>query len=233
MVDLPQMQQKFEADCLKSSKACTYMAARGITPEMRLWWGLGYCKDWYEDDFKSLHKRLTFPIYDWRGRLLSFAGRTLKSGYSGAKYIGLSDSDLFKKSQQVYGLNYAMPHIAKSRVVLVVEGYTDVLGVSDYSGVKNVVGSMGVALTMRQVLLLSRWAKLIIVVLDGDAAGARATERLQTKLADSPIEIKYVSLPIDCDPFDMSKEMGLSFALWLKANVSGQMRFHVSGKATA
>ena len=233
MVDLLRMQEKFELDCLKSPTVCTYMAFRGITPEMRFRWGIGYCKSWYEDDFKSLYKRLTFPIYDWRGRLVSFSGRTLKSGYTGAKYIGLSDSALFKKSQSVYGINYAMPFIAKSRVALVVEGYTDVIGLHDLSGVRNAVGSMGIAVTEKQVTLLARWAKLVIIVMDGDAAGMRATEKLQVKLADSPVEIAFVHLPTGKDPFDLAREQGTSFASWLKANVSGQMRFPISGRATA
>lgn len=228
MVDLDSMQRKFEADCLMSAKACTYMAARGITPEMRRLWGIGYCKDWYEDDFKSMYKRLTFPIHDWRWRLLSFSGRTLKKDYDGAKYIGLSDSDMFKKFQQLYGLNYAMPHIAKSRVALVCEGYTDVIGLHELSGVRNAVGSMGVAVTLKQVSLLARWAKLVVVVMDGDAAGIRATDKLIAKLVDAPVDVAYVHLPAGKDPFDLSLEQGSVFAKFLKDHVAGQMKLRFS-----
>ena len=215
MADLHKLQRSFEEALFRSPKATSYLHSRGITPEMRAWGGIGYCKDWLEGDLQSMYKRLTFPIYDWRGRLVSFAGRTLKEGYTGAKYIGLSDSSLFKKSQSLYGLNYALPHIAKSRVAVVCEGYTDVLGMVCFSGVKNVVGSMGVALTLSQVNLLARWAKLLIIALDGDTAGARATEKLKVKLKDAPILIRYVYLPSGEDPFDTSKTMGGSFGPWL------------------
>jgi DNA primase len=223
--ELERWQQRFEDACVHSPKACAYLAARHITPAMRARWGIGYCKE-HTETYKILYKRLTFPIYNWQGELLSFSGRTLRSNYTGAKYIGLADNDSFKKSEQLYGLHYAMPHIAKSRVAIVCEGFTDVIGLHDLCGVQNAVGSMGVALTKRQVLLLARWAKLVIVVLDGDAAGLRATEKLLLKLKDTPVTIKAVRLPNELDPFDMAKEMGPAFAQWLLAQVKNS-NFHV------
>jgi len=224
MSNLAIMQQRFEDACVHSPKACSYLAARHITPAMRARWGIGYCKE-HTETYKILYKRLTFPIYDWQGNLRSFSGRTLKSNYTGAKYIGLPDNDTFKKSEQLYGLHYAMPHIAKSRVAIVCEGFTDVIGLHDLCGAKNAVGSMGVALTTHQVLLLSRWAKLVIVVLDGDAAGLRATEKLLVKLKEMPVEIAYVTLPEGKDPFDLSIEQGPAFAQYLKDNIKGRKIF--------
>jgi DNA primase len=224
MSELERWQQRFEDACVHSPKACSYLAARHITPAMRARWGIGYCKE-HTETYKVLYKRLTFPIYNWQGELVSFSGRTLRSNYTGAKYIGLADNDSFKKSEQLYGLHYAMPHIAKSRVALVTEGYTDVIGLHDLCGVQNAVGSMGVALTKRQVLLLARWAKLVVVVLDGDAAGLRATEKLLIKLKDTPVEIAYVTLPEGKDPFDLSVEQGPAFARYLKDNIKGRKRF--------
>ena len=231
MDELERWQQRFDEQCVHSPKACAYLAARHITPEMRLKWGIGYCKE-YTETYKMLYKRLTFPIYDWRGRLVSFAGRTLKSNYPGAKYLALPDSDQFKKSQQLYGLHYAMATIAKTRVAVVCEGFTDVIGLHDLCGVPNAVGSMGVAVTVKQIALLSRWAKLVIVVLDGDAAGARATERLKKKLSESPVTIAYVGLPTGKDPFDLAIEQGPSFAAALLKNVDEQRKFNFKITAT-
>jgi DNA primase len=197
---------------------------------MREKWGIGYCAA-YHEDYKQLYKRITFPIYDWRGRLVSFSGRTLKMNYNGPKYLSLGDSTTFQKSSSLYGLHYAMPAIAKSRVAIVCEGYTDVIGLHDFSGVTNAVGSMGVAVTEKQVALLSRWAKLVIVVLDGDSAGAKATERLMHKLSTSPVQIAFVRLSGGQDPFDLAVEQGPSFAAFLKANATG-MRSISQNQAT-
>lgn len=219
-LDLDKMQREFERDLPKYGKPCSYLMSRSISPATRAKWGIGYCKA-YNEEYTQLYKRLTFPIWDWRGRLVSFSGRTLKVGFTGPKYLSLGDSGTFQKSASLYGLNYALPAIAKSRVAIVCEGYTDVIGLHDFSGVPNAVGSMGVAVTEKQIALLSRWAKLVIVVLDGDAAGAKATERLMSKLSASPIEIAYVSLPTGKDPFDLSVEQGPSFAAFLRDNVTG------------
>ena len=220
MNELSKWQQSFEEQCIHSAKACTYMSSRGITPAIREHWGIGYNKE-YVEAYKVLYKRLIFPIYDWRGRLVSFSGRTLKPAHKGAKYIALPDTDNFKKSQQLYGLHYAMPYIANSRVAIVCEGFTDVIGLHDLCGVRNAVGSMGVALTVKQLQLLSRWAKLVIIMLDGDAAGARATDRLLLKLEGSPVELAHVRLPAGKDPFDCSLELGPAFADYIKTHMSG------------
>lgn len=153
--------------------------------------------------------------------MVSFAGRTLKPGYTGPKYLSLGDSGIYQKSASLYGLNYAVPEIARTRVAIVTEGYTDVIGLHDLSGITNSVGSMGVAVTDRQIALLSRWAKLVIVVLDGDAAGAKATERLMQKLETSPTKIAYVRLPAGLDPFDMAVKQGPAFGSFLFENVTG------------
>lgn len=216
-----QLQQQFEKDCVSTPKVCAYLASRHITPMMRAHWGIGYGK-LYVEEYKMLYKRLIFPIYDWQGRLVSFAGRTLKHNYKGPKYLALPDSADFKKSQQLYGLHYAMSSIAKSRIAVVCEGFTDVMGLHDLCGIRNAVGSMGVALTVRQVLLLARWAKRIIIILDGDAAGVRATEKLLGKLENAPVQIDYVRLPEGKDPFDMSIEQGPDFAQYIKTHRVGK-----------
>ena len=220
MLDLLKMQQEFERDLPRFNVPCSYLASRSFTASMIKRWGIGYCRK-YDEEYSQLYKRLTFPIYDWRGRLVSFAGRTLKVGYTGPKYLSLNDSGVYQKSASLYGLHYALPAIAKSRVALVTEGYTDVLGLHDMSGVTNAVGSMGVAVTERQISLLSRWAKLVIVVLDGDAAGVKATEKLMRKLETSPIRIDYVRLPAGKDPFDMASQQGPAFGSFLLESVTG------------
>jgi DNA primase len=187
-------------------------------------WGIGYCSE-YNEDYKVLYKRLTFPIWDWRGRLVSFSGRTLKGAdYTGPKYLSLPDTATFHKSEQLYGINWAIPLIAKSRIAVVVEGYTDVIGLHDLSGVRNAVGSMGVAVTLKQVRLLARWAKLVILVLDGDNAGNRATAKLLEKLKESPVEIGYVYLREGKDPFDLSLQDGPLFGEFIKDNFQGPRR---------
>jgi len=222
MTSISELQEIFMADAGRCAKAANYLRERGIDVITQDRWGIGYCNGGYTGTpLDTLRGRLTFPIWDWEGRLVSFAGRTLNPRYKGAKYVNLPDNTCFKKHQSLYGLNRAIRHIAESGTAVVVEGYTDVIGCHAFAGMTNVVGSMGVAVTEAQLTLLSRWAKNVIIILDGDAAGLRAMSRIRARELDVNLAMGFVTLPRGRDPFDLALEKTVALAPYLHTRVSG------------
>ena len=118
--------------------------------------------------------RLMFPIHDKRGRIVGFGGRALDD--STPKYLNTPQSPVFDKSRVLYGLNLAADAIRTENLGVIVEGYTDVI-MAHQHGYRNVVASMGTALTDPQVNLLKGLAKSFVLALDPDTAGQSATLR--------------------------------------------------------
>ena len=122
--------------------------------------------------------RIMFPIEDIVGKTIGFGGRvistTSKTGGQKAKYINSPETRLYSKSKNIYRIFQAKNHIVKEDEVLIVEGYTDVMALYQ-SGIKNVVASLGTALTSDQIKLLGRFTKNIVLVFDSDTAGMNAS----------------------------------------------------------
>ncbi|HEY8491361.1 MAG TPA: DNA primase [Dehalococcoidia bacterium] len=118
--------------------------------------------------------RLMFPIRDERGRVVGFGGRTL--GDETPKYLNTAQSPLFEKGGLLYALDRARDAIRRADQAVIVEGYMDALAAHQH-GHANVVASMGTALTERQVALLKRYTRNLVLALDADAAGSEATLR--------------------------------------------------------
>jgi DNA primase len=157
--------------------------------------------------------RIMFPIEDVVGKPIGFGGRiineTSKTARQSAKYINTPETRLFSKSRNIYNINKAKSSIVDEDQVLIVEGYTDVMALYQ-SGVKNVVASLGTALTSDQVKLLGRFTKNIILVFDSDQAGMNASlkgierlreynERLDLYF-ESNLDIKVAILEKGFDP---------------------------------
>ncbi|MCL2024989.1 MAG: DNA primase [Coriobacteriia bacterium] len=154
------------------------------------------------------YARVMFPIFDLQNRCIAFGGRALDDGM--VKYINTSDTPIFSKQTQLYGLNVAKSDIVASRTVLVVEGYTDVIALHS-AGHRNAVATLGTSLTAGHLKLLSRFASRIVYVFDGDEAGKRAADRatefidtaITPEYARNPVEIDVLVLPPGSDPADM------------------------------
>jgi len=189
----------FKYTLKRQPEAYNYLLSRGMNDYTLDYYNLGYCKQKLTG-FEVLYKRIVFPIYNWQNECISFASRSIDKGI---KYLVLNRPG-FEKSKNVYGLNIAMPHIAKSRVCFIVEGFTDVIGMQ-MSGLYNTVSSMGVAATKYQAQLIARWAKTIVVIFDGDKAGQRAKDNVISKLkeADLGVRLGYVLLSGGVDPYDL------------------------------
>ncbi|HUR86701.1 MAG TPA: DNA primase [Solirubrobacteraceae bacterium] len=158
------------------------------------------------DRFRS---QIIFPLADQRGRVRGFAGRTLVSEGErrGPKYVNSPESELFHKGKQLFGADLARAAAAKAGSVVVAEGYTDVIAMSQ-AGVRNSVAIMGTALTEDQVGELARLAPVVQLALDADSAGREAMLRAARLAAGRKLELRVVPLPPGEDPADLLQRAG-------------------------
>ena len=158
-------------------------------------------------------RRVMFPIFDLQGRSIAFGGRVIGAGEP--KYLNTQDTPVFHKSANLYAIDRAKATITSSGTALVVEGYTDVIALHE-AGMANAVATLGTALTREHVRLLSRFAKRVVYLFDGDAAGLRAADRA-SEFIDSSItpeagrdrvELLVAVLPDNLDPADFVVQRG-------------------------
>lgn len=151
--------------------------------------------------------RVIFPIHNLSGRPIGFGGRTLKTDKKVPKYINSPESDVYDKSNVLYGLYQAKSAIVKQDACLLVEGYTDVLSLHQ-NGIKHVVASSGTSLTTGQIRLISRYTKNIVILYDGDAAGIKASFRGIDLILEEGLNVKVVLFPDGEDPDSYSQKLG-------------------------
>ncbi len=167
------------------------------------------------------YNRIMFPICDAQGAFIAFGGRVVGDGQP--KYLNSQETSLFRKSEVLYGLDAAKAHMATSGIAVVVEGYTDVIALSE-AGVKQTVATLGTALTTQHIRVLSKHARRRVVYLfDGDEAGQRAADRalmfvdrsITPEAGRSRIELAAVTLPDGLDPADFVRDRGAEALLAL------------------
>lgn len=215
---------EFYHEELKSSRqALDYLQSRGISMKTALKFMLGYGGDTsalvellkregllevyertanitgvekgiYRDLFKG---RLIVPIRDMSGRVVAFGGRSLDG--SSPKYINSPESEVFKKGKSLFGLYEAKDYIRESGEVLLVEGYFDLISLWQ-EGFRNVLAPLGTALTQEQAQLISKLAKRVILLYDGDKAGRKAVRSAVPHLLMAGLEVRVVYLPEGEDP---------------------------------
>ncbi len=153
--------------------------------------------------------RVIFPVHTLSGKVVAFGGRILKAEDKTAKYLNSPESEIYHKSNELYGLFFAKQSIVKQDNCFLVEGYTDVLSMNQ-AGIENVVASSGTALTPGQIRLIHRFTKNITVLYDGDAAGVKASIRGIDLLLEEGMNVKVVLLPLGEDPDSFSRKMNAS-----------------------
>ncbi|OGW75630.1 MAG: DNA primase [Omnitrophica bacterium RBG_13_46_9] len=167
-------------------------------------------KNWY-DRFRC---RVVFPIFDIRNRILGFGARSLDNSLP--KYINSPETYIYTKGKHLYGLNFSKEYIKKQNYVVIVEGYFDLI-LPYQNGIKNIVATLGTALTTEQVNVLKRFAKNIIMVYDSDKAGQEATLRSLDLLIEEDMNVRIALLPKGHDPDSLvRKEGGTGFMKVLK-----------------
>jgi len=150
----------------------------------------------YRDLFRE---RVMFPIFDIRSRVIGFGARTWRDGDTAPKYINSIENQIYSKRDHLYGFNFSKDDIAKTDCAIVVEGYLDMI-MPHVSGVKNIVASLGTALTTEQIRLIKRYTNNVTLVYDSDKAGQLATLRALDLLLENDLKVKIVSLPQGYDP---------------------------------
>ena len=169
--------------------------------------------------------RVIFPVHTLSGKVVAFGGRILRKEEKTAKYVNSPESEIYHKSNELYGIYFAKQAIVKADRCFLVEGYTDVISMHQ-SGVENVVASSGTALTHGQIRLIHRFTDNITVLYDGDAAGIKAAIRGIDLLLEEGMNVKVVLLPDGEDPDSFARSHSASeFAEFIKQNETDFVRF--------
>ncbi|QJD95765.1 DNA primase [Mucilaginibacter robiniae] len=153
--------------------------------------------------------RVMFPIHGFTGRVIAFGGRTLKTDKNVPKYVNSPESEIYHKSNVLYGLFFAKKAIRDEDNCYLVEGYADVLSVHQ-AGIENVVASSGTSLTVEQIRLIGRFTKNITILYDGDAAGIKASLRGLDLILEEGLNVKVVLFPDGHDPDSYVRQVGSS-----------------------
>ena len=153
--------------------------------------------------------RVMFPIHSFTGRVIAFGGRTLKTDKNVPKYVNSPESEIYHKSNVLYGLYFAKKAIREDDNCYLVEGYADVLSVHQ-AGIENVVASSGTSLTVEQIRLIGRFTKNITILYDGDAAGIKASLRGLDLILEEGLNVKVVLFPDGHDPDSYVRLLGSS-----------------------
>ncbi|MCQ2455669.1 MAG: DNA primase [Clostridia bacterium] len=157
----------------------------------------------YYDRFRN---RVMFPIINIRGKVIAFSGRAMPDDdKAGAKYVNTADTPVYKKSENLFGMNFAK-NSCDERIILV-EGNMDVISLHQ-AGFTNTVAALGTSFTNEQANIISRYTKEIVLMLDADAAGQKAVKRAGEILKNTGLEVRVVVVPDGKDPDEYIKKNG-------------------------
>ena len=208
--------QAFTDEALKKGYNIDYLAKSGLTIVKG------------EKRFDRFKGRVMFPIKSMSGRVLGFGGRILIADKKAAKYVNSPESDIYHKSNVLYGIYQAKQAIAKEDNCYLVEGYTDVIQFHQ-AGITNVVSSSGTALTPQQIRLINRLTNNITVLFDGDAAGMRASIRGIDLILEQGMNVRVCGFPEGEDPDSFAKQNTLDeLTHYLESNSKDFIQFKAS-----
>lgn len=215
----------------KGEKGRRYFAERQLTAATITKYGLGYAPDdWHDLEnhmrskgfgeeeliaanlcgrgrngglFDQFRDRVMFPIIDLRGNVIAFGGRVIDG--NGPKYLNSADTPVFKKSRNLFSLNFAKK--AEEKRLILAEGYMDVIAINQ-AGFENVVATLGTALTQEQSQLMSRYAEEVIIAYDSDGAGQKATHKAINLLSEVGVRTRIIHMEGAKDPDEYIKKFG-------------------------
>jgi DNA primase len=169
--------------------------------------------------------RVIFPIHNVAGKPIAFGARILKTDPKAPKYINSPETEIYHKSQIVYGIYQAKNAIRQADNCFLVEGYTDVVSLHQ-AGIENVVASSGTSLTPEQVRLIRRFSENITVLYDGDAAGIKASLRGIDIILEEDMNVKSVVFPDGDDPDSYIRKVGgAAFSEYVKTHQKNFINF--------
>ncbi|MER3464342.1 MAG: DNA primase [Chitinophagaceae bacterium] len=228
-------EQLFETEDGKNI-GLSYLKERGFTEATIRKWGLGYApdkrdafsskaiaqqyntelllksglvvhrNDQYQDNYRD---RIVFPIQNNTGKIIGFGARQIKKNDKSPKYINTPENEIYIKSRVLYGIYHARQAIDRADECLLVEGYTDVVSLSQ-AGIENVVASGGTSLTQDQLRLVKKYSNNLTIIYDGDTAGIKAALRGLDMALEEGLNVKLVLVPDKEDPDSYVQKVGAS-----------------------
>ncbi len=184
--------------CLNQRDAFIQHALKnGYAKELLLKIGLASGNE--ERMYDKYQGRVIFPIHNLTGKVIGFGARFLGSDKTKAKYLNSPESEIYNKSQTLYGIYFAKNEISRLDNCILVEGYADVLSMHQ-AGIENTVASSGTSLTTEQIRMISRYTKNVTMLYDGDNAGIHAALRGTDMILEEGMNVRIVVLPPDEDP---------------------------------
>jgi len=209
-----EVRDAFTQAALKAGYNKEYLVKTGLTIEGD--------NNYLGDRFRG---RVMFPVHTLSGKVVAFGGRILKKDDKMAKYVNSPESEIYHKSNELYGIYFAKQAVVKQDRCFLVEGYTDVISMHQ-SGIENVVASSGTSLTPGQIRLIHRFTENVTVIYDGDAAGIKASIRGIDLLLEEGLNIKVLLLPDGDDPDSFARKHNASdFIEYVQENSSDFIRF--------
>lgn len=255
MFDMNRDAARFYRDMLFDERigaeARRYLAGRGLSPAVIKRFGLGFAPDDFSmsrhmrelgytegelvagflmkvsartgKPYDLFRGRVMFPIIDTSGRVIAFGGRVMDG--SEPKYLNSSDTPVFKKSRNLFALNYAKNNCAEEMILC--EGYMDVISLHA-AGVGNAVATLGTALTPEQARIMTKYTKRVILTYDSDAAGQRADERAIGLLSEVGLDVRVLKLKGAKDPDEFIKKYGVDAFRDALSGSSSKFRYTVN-----
>ena len=233
VLDMNREAAKFFHDRLKNDKvALGYLTRRGLSGSVIKHFGLGFAPPSFGELTDHMHKlgytdeelqvgflagksqktgraydyfrnRVIFPIINTSGEVVAFGGRVMDD--SKPKYLNTSDTPAFKKSKNLFALNYAKNHCAEQMILC--EGYMDVIALHA-QGFQNAVATLGTALTSEQARLMKKYTKTVLISYDSDEAGQMAANKAFTLLGEAGLETRILRMEGAKDPDEYIKKFG-------------------------
>ena len=151
--------------------------------------------------------RVIFPVHTLSGKVVAFGGRVLKKDEKTAKYVNSPESEIYHKSNELYGIYFAKQAIMKQDRCFLVEGYMDVIAINQ-AGFSNVVATLGTAITPEHARKLSRFAKEVVIAYDSDGPGQQATQKAINRLSEVGIATRILHMTGAKDPDEYIKKYG-------------------------
>ena len=189
----------------KKNAFTEYALDKGYSKEILEKSGLSIFPENSPNGVDRFRERVIFPIHSFSGRVLGFGARILKNNIKTAKYLNSPETEIYHKSNVLYGLNQSKQAISKNNLCLLVEGYMDVIALHQ-SGIENVVSSSGTALTVEQIKLIKRLTENVTILFDGDKAGIKASFRSIDMLLSESMNIRVLLFPDGDDPDSFARK---------------------------
>lgn len=189
----------------KKNAFTAYALEKGYSKEILEKSGLSIFPENTPAGVDRFRERVIFPIHSFSGRVLGFGARILKNNVKTAKYLNSPETEIYHKSNVLYGLNQSKQAISKKNVCLLVEGYMDVISLH-MSGIENVVASSGTSLTTEQIKLIKRLTENVTILFDGDNAGIKASFRSIDMLLTEGMNIRVLLFPDGDDPDSFARK---------------------------